>query len=69
MIRGLIEISYCYKKKDYSAADCLTYDSSIKKGFGFAVCGIVALFVMFCTIMLIDQIQMKYKETSTIDKM
>ncbi len=55
--------------KENGGGDCMTYDNPIKKGFGFAVCGIVALFVLFCTIMFIDQIQMKYKETSTIDKM
>ena len=61
-IRATVEIAVCFS----DALDCVTYTNAVWKGFGIAMIILCALFVLFTLVMLVDQVKMKYEDTSTI---
>lgn len=62
--RTLVEIILFFKDD----STCYTYQNALKKGLGMAGMCLCALFVCFTTCMFVDQIKMRFEETSTIDK-
>lgn len=64
-IRAIVAIVFCFQDD----SKCYTYNTALWKGVGIGAIFICLLFVVFTSVMLTDQVKMKYEETSTIDKM
>lgn len=64
-VRTMASVIYCFQDD----SQCYTYKTGVLKGFAIGLSLWCGLFVIFTSIMLFDQIKMKYEETSTIDKM